>query len=372
MVLFLFSLIYIVLWVKANLLSKAKGGVSMKVFISWSGTKSHKVGLVFREWLPSVIQSLEPYVSSEDIDKGARWSSDIAKELEDSTFGILCVTKDNVHAPWLSFEAGALSKTMDKSSVAPFLFDIKRAEVNGPILQFQSTIFDKDDVKKLLIALNKACGESRISDPMLDKAFEVWYPTLEMELSKLKDAENTAEIETVDVVTDTQNTAIIEEILELSRDNQKLLRNPDQKINDQLAEIKQRLDLSFSRFERNMDIDERRMSKKYKSMFMEELTHEVLPKCQKQYGFLIALSLFQDDFPWIYNMGKELIDLIHSNAPQGIKHESINDFRRLLEFTCEHPMMRDVFGRRKDSMILLRDMPYTLMSILKEIEMDLS
>ena len=99
----------------------------MKVFISWSGNKSHKVAMIFREWLPSVIQSLEPYVSSEDIDKGARWSSDIAKELEDSTFGILCVT-------------------MDKSFVTPFLFDIKRSEVNGPILQFQSTVFEKEDM----------------------------------------------------------------------------------------------------------------------------------------------------------------------------------------------------------------------------------
>ena len=125
----------------------------MKVFISWSGNKSHKVAMIFREWLPSVIQSLEPYVSSEDIDKGARWSSDIAKELEDSTFGILCVTKDNLHAPWLSFEAGALSKTMDKSFVTPFLFDIKRSEVNGPILQFQSTVFEKEDIKKLIHTL---------------------------------------------------------------------------------------------------------------------------------------------------------------------------------------------------------------------------
>jgi hypothetical protein len=130
----------------------------MKVFLSWSGNRSHRVAIVFRDWLPSVIQSLVPYVSSEDIDKGARWSTDIAKELEDSTFGILCVTKDNVNAPWLTFEAGALSKTMDKAFVCPFLFDIKRSEVDGPILQFQSTILEKDDIQKLVRTLNKACA----------------------------------------------------------------------------------------------------------------------------------------------------------------------------------------------------------------------
>jgi len=115
----------------------------MKVFLSWSGEQSHKVAVVFRDWFPSVIQSSVPYVSSEDIDKGARWSTDIATELEDSTFGILCVTKDNLNAPSLTFEAGALSKTMDKAFVSPFLFNIKRSEVDGPILQFQSTIFEK-------------------------------------------------------------------------------------------------------------------------------------------------------------------------------------------------------------------------------------
>ena len=88
-----------------------------------------------------------PYVSSEDIDKGARWSTDIANELSDSTFGILCVTRENINEPWLTFEAGALSKSMENAYVSPFLFDIKQSEIDGPILQFQSTTFEKDDLK---------------------------------------------------------------------------------------------------------------------------------------------------------------------------------------------------------------------------------
>ena len=213
----------------------------MKVFISWSGNKSLKVAQLLREWLPYIINSIEPYVSSDDIDRGARWSVDIAKELEDSTFGILCVTKDNLEAPWLSFEAGALSKTMEKSFVAPFLFDIKRSEVKGPILQFQSTIFEKDDIKKLVKTLNKACGDAGISETRIDKSFEVWYPTLEEGLNKLKNL-SSSNIETQQAEESIHASEILEEILELSRDNQKLLKNPDKKVYEDMDKIKEILE----------------------------------------------------------------------------------------------------------------------------------
>ena len=343
----------------------------MKIFISWSGNKSHQVALLFREWLPSVIQSVVPYVSSEDIDKGARWSTDIAKELEDSTFGILCVTKENLNAPWLSFEAGALSKTMDKSFVTPFLFDIKRSEVNGPILQFQSTIFEKEDIKKLLSTINKACGDEGLSEIMLEKAFEVWYPSLAEDLKGIHDISDKDE-QTGEPDSETHMSLIIEELLELSRDNQKLLRNPDTKLNENIESIKQKLDYTLSLFERNFEMEERKIARRNKALYFDELLHGVLPDCNKQYAFLILLSLVQDDFPWVYNMGKELIDIFNSRINTSKKITAINDFRRLMMFSFDHPAMRESISRRKDSAILLKEVPYALSDILYTMEKELA
>lgn len=333
----------------------------MKVFISWSGNKSHKVALVFRDWLPSVIQSIEPYVSSEDIDKGARWSTDIAKELSDSTFGILCVTKENLEAPWLSFEAGALSKTMDKAFVSPFLFDIKRSEVKGPILQFQSTILQKEDIKKLLCTLNKACGDGSITETRLDKAFEVWFPTLEEELNKIKEAKEDLDNTQHKNATLSHTAEILEEILDLSRNNQKLLRNPDVKIYENIEELKKLAQEQANRFDRNSEMDMRRISRKFQPMFLDELMHISMRNGKKPYGFLIVLSFFRQDFPWLYDAGKDLLDILKSRVDKNSKQEAIYSFKDMMEFTFQHPMMREMYGNR------MKEMPYILFRYIDEI-----
>ncbi|KGL47347.1 TIR domain-containing protein [Porphyromonas cangingivalis] len=335
----------------------------MRVFISWSGNKSHKVALVFRDWLPSVIQSIEPYVSSEDIDKGARWSTDIAKELENSTFGILCVTKDNLEAPWLSFEAGALSKTMDKAFVSPFLFDIKRSEVNGPILQFQSTIFQKEDLKKLVNTLNKACGENCIPESRLEKAFEVWFPTLETELNKIKDViDGSDEIKKKEEL-NSHSSEILEEILDLSRNNQKLLRNPDQKLYENIDDLKRLMQELSMKTEKGFDMNIRRMSRKFHPMFMDEILHAPIGSTKNPFGFLIILSFFKTDFPWIYDLGKELLEVIKSEKNITAKKDAVMEFKNIIEFTFEHPMMREIYG----NMIYMKEMPYMIFRYLDEL-----
>lgn len=333
----------------------------MKVFLSWSGGRSHKVALVFRDWLPSVIQEIEPYVSSEDIDKGARWSTDIAKELENSTFGILCVTRDNINAPWLTFEAGALSKTMEKSFVSPFLFDIKRSEVDGPILQFQSTIFEKEDLQKLVNTMNKACEKDRLSPERLTKAFEVWYPTLENELNALRVKPDAEEEKPEGALKDSHSQEILEEILDLSRSNQKLIRNPEGTITTQLEETRQILRELLDRQNRREDMIGSRSMKRFHPMMLDELLHITAMEMEDStVGVQIALAMIRDEFPWIYETGAEAIKVIKSRVSLNEKEKAIQAFTRVVEFTFEHPLMRDRMERNKEWHIMSRELPHLL------------
>src|SRR5437588_559867 len=83
---------------------------AMKIFISQSGDKSKLAAQYLRDWLRCVIQSLEPWVSAIDIDAGDRWSVRVDQELEETNFGILCLTRANTTAQWILFEAGASSQ----------------------------------------------------------------------------------------------------------------------------------------------------------------------------------------------------------------------------------------------------------------------
>jgi hypothetical protein len=203
----------------------------MRVFLSWSGELSHKVALAFRDWLPSVIQSLEPYVSSEDIDKGARWSAEMAQELEKSRYGIICVTKENVGRPWINFEAGALSRSIEKSTVlpfssavSPFLFDLKSSDLEGPLTQFQYVVNERADIFKLISSINGKVDVNQLQAEKVEKAFEKWWPELQTVLTKIS-AEMPVTAETK--VPPRKPEEILEELLELVRTQQRLMMSKD-------------------------------------------------------------------------------------------------------------------------------------------------
>jgi hypothetical protein len=130
-----------------------------------------------------MIPGIETFMSSEEIDKGMRWGDKIAKELHGTDYGILFVTAENVSAPWLNFEAGALSKSIDVGRVAPLLIDAKIENLSGsPINQFQASLFDKEELKKLVISVSK--NGSTVKPDVVSQYFEKFWVDIEKEINE--------------------------------------------------------------------------------------------------------------------------------------------------------------------------------------------
>jgi len=110
--------------------------------------------------------------------------SRVGKELEQSNFGVLCLTRENLDAPWLVFEAGALSKVVATSAVCPYLLDVEVSEISGPLSQFQAKRSDKAGTLDLLRAIN-AKSEIALDESRLTQAFENLWPVLETALTEI-------------------------------------------------------------------------------------------------------------------------------------------------------------------------------------------
>ena len=157
----------------------------MKVFLSWSGDRSRRVAEALRDWLPGVLQAVEPWLSSKDAAPGRRWSSSLAKALEEARIGIVCLTKENIREEWLQFEAGALSRLSDDALLCLYALDVEAKKIDGPLSQYQVIRADRDGTFSLLVALNQSDHGPKLPDKQLERAFDLWWPEMAKPLSAI-------------------------------------------------------------------------------------------------------------------------------------------------------------------------------------------
>ncbi len=202
----------------------------MKVFIGWSGDLSRKIAEILRKYLPCMIQDLDVFMSKHDVESGSRWSLEIAKQLDETSFGILCLTPDNLGSQWIHFEAGALTKHIEGRACGLLIGDLRQADVEDPLSWFQNRSFSKDEIESLLRDINSKLPKPL--DPIpLQTIFEKWWPDIEQEY-QLNCEKSTGE--TKRSPRDPQD--ILEEILELCRGMAK--REREKELIERLAALK--------------------------------------------------------------------------------------------------------------------------------------
>jgi hypothetical protein len=184
----------------------------LTIFISWAGEGSRIAAQAMRGWLPRVLQSVQPWMSAEDIESGARWSAELEEQLVASSAGIVCVTRENLKRPWVLFEAGALASKMGRPMVCPFLVDMPAVELTGPLSILQAREANEAGTWKLVETINNRLGEARISGEQLRETFELWWPKLEPEFGEARQAGGAGAAASPRAAAD-----ILGELLELAR-----------------------------------------------------------------------------------------------------------------------------------------------------------
>lgn len=127
-------------------------------------------------------------MSSQDISVGSDWYIDIKEHLNDATVGIIFLTPENINSPWLNFESGALSVSLNESKkVIPLIFGEETIETvlsSSPLKHFQSVLYPtKEGFHDLLMGLNDMLPRS-INQEVFEKTFELWWPDLEEKLNR--------------------------------------------------------------------------------------------------------------------------------------------------------------------------------------------
>jgi hypothetical protein len=128
----------------------------MKVFICWSRGRSETLARALRTWLPQVVDGVDLFLSSE-IEKGRAWFDEISQALRDAQAGLVCLTPESLHAPWLHFEAGALASAV-AGRLYTYVHAVKPEQLSGPLSVFQSTMATHDDTLLLVKSLAREAG----------------------------------------------------------------------------------------------------------------------------------------------------------------------------------------------------------------------
>jgi hypothetical protein len=164
--------------------------------ISWSKAQSRTVASALRDWLPTVVPGLEPWMSEKDIAKGREWFTELQGVLAQARFCIICVTRENVRSPWIYYEVGAIAAKGPHVLICPYLIGVSpHMLADGPLGKWQCTVANEADTLALIRSLNSNALSSRHDSSLLEGNFSARWPVLAEQIGKVLVADVSAEEE---------------------------------------------------------------------------------------------------------------------------------------------------------------------------------
>ncbi len=313
----------------------------MKIFISWSGERSHLLAQALHESLPLVLHYVKPWLSQADISAGDRWAQEVAKELESSNFGIICITPENLNSAWILFEAGALAKSMQGAKVIPLLLGLEFSDISGPLSQFQAKKLGKAGLEEIVHSINQSATSPEPEDRWRRLFASLWSSDIEKKIAAIPTqapGEKRAR----------PQHEILEELVTTVRG----VEGRFAKLDDSLADSGYR--------------SKRRRMRPFHPMMMDEMAHMVSEEGDDPIAILMLASMVRDELPWMYEVVIEAYREVRDGDPKAAQR-AIERLRRMTKILGRGPFIEE-FGGSKEAHMMMMELPRTLDHLLHRME----
>jgi hypothetical protein len=285
---------------------------------------------------------VKPWLSDNDVAAGDRWGQVVAKELETSNFGIICVTPESLASPWMLFEAGALAKSMLGTKVIPLLFSLEVSDISGPLAQFQAKKFEKAGLSEVVTSINQS-ADQQVPEDRARQLFAALWPDLERQIEAIPVEAPTA----------------------------KHMR-PHHEILEELVSSVRGLDVRFRDIENSVGEQgprsRRRRLREFHPMMMEEMAHMISEEGDDPLSLLMFAGLLREDFPWLYEVIAEAYREIRDGDVKATQR-AIERLRKVFRNLGRRDFIMEFSGHSKDVHMMMMEMPRIMDHFLHRFEM---
>jgi hypothetical protein len=273
------------------------------------------------------------------IEYGLEWYPQIMQKL-DSSSGVVCLlTERSLNRPWILYEAGVAKGKLD-IPVSGIALGITLSQANtGPFAQFQNCEDDIDSLTNLVVQLLDRIPNSEPDREMVKVQVQVFIEKKNKILSKLGAG------------TKDKPSAADASIAKLFEEVKLIVQDLPTKLEGRLTEA-----VTPSRARRD---------RRFHPLMFEELFFLSRGK-SSPIMILILFSVFREDLPWIYEMGREFYEAIRSGHG-GKARELIRETARVIDMMQGHPMFEELTMSRKDLHHFLRRLPSIMEDCLHEL-----
>lgn len=279
---------------------------------------------------------------SSGIEFGTEWYKAIMSQLGDATDVVALLTQHSTGRPWILYEAGVAKGKLDTNVLGVALGVPLEQVSTGPFGQFQNCGDDEDSLTKLVIQLLQRNPDASPREEAVRMQVRIFLESTKKLISTKSKPATTA--------TDESNVAKLFEEVKV------MVRELPERVDDRVRSVGRR---GVSK----------RMRRFHPMMFEELLFHPALRKSSSgpAAAWLLFMSVFREDIPWLYDMGLDLYHALRSGEPIAIK-AARTDLLSILEATTRGPFFHEMLRPEDEEIFfLVRHIPEMIERFLAPI-----